>query len=54
VPRRLCTPRSVRLAVGRTLADPGLRRRAGELAAWAAAHDGAVRAADLVERAAVR
>ena len=50
VPRRLCTPRAVRLAVGRALARPGLRRRARELSAWAATHDGAERAAGLVER----
>jgi UDP:flavonoid glycosyltransferase YjiC (YdhE family) len=50
VPRRLCTPRAVRLAVGRALAREGLRRRARELAAWAAANDGAERAADAVER----
>jgi UDP:flavonoid glycosyltransferase YjiC (YdhE family) len=54
VPRRLCSPRSVRLAVGRARARPELRRRAGELAAWAAAHDGAERAADAVERFARR
>ena len=50
VPRRLCTPRSIALAVGRALARPGMRSRAGELAAWAAEHDGAERAADAVER----
>jgi UDP:flavonoid glycosyltransferase YjiC (YdhE family) len=50
VPRRLCSPRSVRLAVGRALAVPRLRRRARELAAWAAENDGAQRAADAVEQ----
>jgi UDP:flavonoid glycosyltransferase YjiC (YdhE family) len=50
VPRRLCTPRAIGLAVGRALARPDLRRRARELAAWAAVHDGAERAADAVER----
>jgi UDP:flavonoid glycosyltransferase YjiC (YdhE family) len=54
VPRRLCTPGAVRLAVGRALAKPGLARRAGDLAAWAAANDGAERAADLLERFASR
>jgi UDP:flavonoid glycosyltransferase YjiC (YdhE family) len=49
VPRRLCTPRAIGLAVGRALARPGLRRRARELAAWAAVNDGAERAADAVE-----
>jgi UDP:flavonoid glycosyltransferase YjiC (YdhE family) len=50
VPRRLCTPGAVRLAVGRALARPSLRRRASELSAWASVHDGAERAADLLER----
>jgi UDP:flavonoid glycosyltransferase YjiC (YdhE family) len=50
VPRRMCTPRAVGLAVGRALALPALRRRAGELAAWAAENDGAERAAVAVER----
>jgi MGT family glycosyltransferase len=50
VPRRLCTPRAIGLAVGRALARPDLRRRSRELAAWAAANDGAERAADAVER----
>ncbi|HEX4805307.1 MAG TPA: nucleotide disphospho-sugar-binding domain-containing protein [Conexibacter sp.] len=49
LPWRLATPRGVRLAVRRALAEPALARRAGELAAWARAHDGAERAADLVE-----
>jgi len=54
VPRRLCRPGPVRLAVERALADPRLRSRAGELSAWAREHDGAARAADLVEELAVR
>ena len=49
LPRRLATTRGLRLAVGRALARPALRDRARELQAWAAAHDGAARAADLVE-----
>jgi UDP:flavonoid glycosyltransferase YjiC (YdhE family) len=49
LPRRLAGPRSLALAVGRALARPGLRTRARELAEWAAANDGASRAADLVE-----
>lgn len=49
LPRRYATPRAVRLAVRRALADLRLRERAGELARWAAEHDGAVRAAELVE-----
>jgi UDP:flavonoid glycosyltransferase YjiC (YdhE family) len=54
VPRRLCRPGPVRLAVERALADPRLRWRTGELSAWAREHDGAARAADLVEELAVR
>jgi UDP:flavonoid glycosyltransferase YjiC (YdhE family) len=50
LPWRFATPRGVRLAVRRALASPQAARRAGELAAWAREHDGAVRAAELVER----
>jgi UDP:flavonoid glycosyltransferase YjiC (YdhE family) len=50
LPRRLARPGPVALAVRRALAEPRLRARARELAAWAAANDGAVRAAALVER----
>jgi UDP:flavonoid glycosyltransferase YjiC (YdhE family) len=50
VPRRMNAPRPIGLAVGRALARRALRRRARELAAWAAEHDGAARAAELVER----
>ena len=49
LPRKLCGPRGVALAVGRALARPGVRERARELQAWAASHDGAARAADLVQ-----
>ena len=54
LPRRLANPAAVRLAVRAALADPRLRGRARELAAWSAAHDGAARAAGLVERFAQR
>jgi UDP:flavonoid glycosyltransferase YjiC (YdhE family) len=54
VPRRLCTPWAVRLAVERALANPRLRARARELGAWASEHDGAEAAAALVEDFAVR
>jgi UDP:flavonoid glycosyltransferase YjiC (YdhE family) len=50
VPRRLCNPTAVRLAVQRALATPRLRARAGELAAWAAGNDPGARAAALIER----
>ena len=49
LPRRLVTPRGVRLAVRRLLANEGYARRARELAAWAAKHDGPASAADAVE-----
>jgi UDP:flavonoid glycosyltransferase YjiC (YdhE family) len=50
LPPRLCAPRPLRLAVRRALAEPRLAARARELAAWAREHDGAARAAELVER----
>ncbi|MDX6691530.1 MAG: hypothetical protein QOG15_2987 [Solirubrobacteraceae bacterium] len=49
LPRRLCRPRGMALAVGRALARPHLRERALELRAWAQEHDGPGRAALLVE-----
>lgn len=54
LPRRLVTARGLRLAVQRALADPALRVRAGELAAWAAERDPAERAAELIEDLAAR
>ena len=53
LPWRLLAPATLRLAVRRALADAGLAERAGRLGAWASAHDGAARAADLVERLAL-
>jgi UDP:flavonoid glycosyltransferase YjiC (YdhE family) len=49
LPRRLASAGPLALAVGRALARPRLRARARQLAAWAAANDGAARAAELVE-----
>jgi UDP:flavonoid glycosyltransferase YjiC (YdhE family) len=49
LPRRLISPRGLRVAVQRALADGALRDRARELAAWAAQRDPADRAAELVE-----
>ena len=49
LPRRLCRPGPVGLAVRRALAEPRLAARARALAAWAAAHDSGARAAELVE-----
>jgi UDP:flavonoid glycosyltransferase YjiC (YdhE family) len=52
VPRRLLSPRAIRLATRRLLAEERFRGRAEELAAWAERHDGAATASDLVEEAA--
>jgi UDP:flavonoid glycosyltransferase YjiC (YdhE family) len=49
LPWRLLSPATLRLAARTALADMALAERARQLAAWAAAHDGAERAADLVE-----
>jgi UDP:flavonoid glycosyltransferase YjiC (YdhE family) len=49
LPWRLLSPVSLRLAVRRALSDPGPAARAAELAEWAAQHDGATRAAELIE-----
>jgi len=54
LPWRLLGPATLRLAVRRALSEHGLRARAGGLAAWASAHDGASRAADLVQELAVQ
>ena len=54
VPRRLCNPAAIRLAVERALARPALRARARELAAWLQDHDPAARAAGLIEAFAIR
>jgi UDP:flavonoid glycosyltransferase YjiC (YdhE family) len=50
LPRRLLTPRTLRLAVDRALGDTRIRARARSIAAWAARHDGADVAAREVER----
>ena len=49
LPRRLCSPRGLALAVGRALGRPAVHERALELQAWAASNDGAVGAANLVQ-----
>lgn len=54
LPWRFATPRGVALAVRRALEEPALAARAGELASWAAANDGAAHAAVLVEQLARR
>ncbi len=53
LPWRFMTPTTVRAAVARVLGDASYAQRAGELASWAAAHDAATRAADLVEQLAL-
>ena len=50
LPWRLLSPATLRLATRRALATNSLRSRARELSAWSRRHDGASRAADLVER----
>jgi UDP:flavonoid glycosyltransferase YjiC (YdhE family) len=54
LPRRFVSPRPLRLAVERALGEPSIRARAGDLAAWATAHDPADTAAALIERLAGR
>jgi len=50
LPWRLCRPAPLRWAVQRLLREGSFAERATELAAWAAANDGAVRSAELVEQ----
>jgi UDP:flavonoid glycosyltransferase YjiC (YdhE family) len=50
IPRRLCRPTPVRLAVQRAVSESRVRARARELAAWAAANDAGARASALIER----
>jgi MGT family glycosyltransferase len=54
LPWRFVTPELLRLAVRRALSDAALAVRARRLQAWAEAHDGAERAAELVEQLAVQ
>jgi UDP:flavonoid glycosyltransferase YjiC (YdhE family) len=49
LPRRMVTPRGVRLAVRKLLAEERYARAAAAFGAWAAEHDGASLAADAVE-----
>ena len=50
LPRRFQTPRGVRLALRRLLADPAYAENAAALRVWSERHDGAALAADEVER----
>lgn len=45
----LTGPRSLRWAVAEVLGDPSFREKAGEVAKWSAAHDGAARGSVLIE-----
>jgi UDP:flavonoid glycosyltransferase YjiC (YdhE family) len=54
LPRRMVTPRGIRLAVRKLLAERRYAERAGELAAWSTAHDGGATAAVALERFAAR
>jgi UDP:flavonoid glycosyltransferase YjiC (YdhE family) len=54
LPRRLVTPRGIRLAVRKALAEPSIRERAREIAAWSARNDGGVTAALALEDFAAR
>jgi UDP:flavonoid glycosyltransferase YjiC (YdhE family) len=54
LPRRFHTPRGVRLAVRRLLADPGYAERAARVRDWCETHDGAATAADELEAFATR
>jgi len=54
LPGRFCSPRGVRLAVQRALADPTIRARAREIAAWTATHDAPTTAATEIEAFAAR
>lgn len=49
LPRRLVTPRGVRLATRKLLADPSYARTARGLQAWAESHDGGQMAAEHLE-----
>jgi UDP:flavonoid glycosyltransferase YjiC (YdhE family) len=49
LPRRLVTPRGIRLAVRKLLGGPSYAERAGELRAWTERHDGGAVAAEALE-----
>ena len=54
LPRRLVSPRGVRLAVRSALDTPRIATRVTEVAGWCRSHDGAAAAADRVERLGAR
>jgi MGT family glycosyltransferase len=53
LPWRLLAPATLRLAARKALAGPAYAGRAEAIGAWAAEHDGAARAAELVEKLAL-
>jgi UDP:flavonoid glycosyltransferase YjiC (YdhE family) len=54
LPRRLVSPRPLRAAVERALAEPDIRSAAARIASWNASHDAGTLAASLVEDLAAR
>jgi UDP:flavonoid glycosyltransferase YjiC (YdhE family) len=54
LPWRLCRPAPLRWALRRLLHEPSFAAKAGEIAAWGRANNGAARGAELVERLALK
>lgn len=54
LPRRLITPRGIRLAVRKALAEPAIGERAREIQAWSTSHDGGAVASVALEDFAAR
>jgi UDP:flavonoid glycosyltransferase YjiC (YdhE family) len=52
IPRRLLSPRAIRLAMRRLLHEKSFLSEARSIAEWSTVHDGAAAAAELVEEAA--
>jgi UDP:flavonoid glycosyltransferase YjiC (YdhE family) len=50
LPRRLTTPRGIRLAVRKLLTEPSYKQRAEEIKSWSQPHNGPATAADELER----
>ncbi len=50
LPRRLTTPRGIRLAVRKLLTEPSYKQRAEEIKRWSQTHNGPATAADELER----
>jgi UDP:flavonoid glycosyltransferase YjiC (YdhE family) len=54
LPWRLCAPRPLRWAARSILREPSWKARAAEIASWNREHDGAARAAELIELVALK